>query len=333
MINIINMNIRSILLRYKYKLAGVKSLIQFYIYGHSIKKASGKIIILFHGIDFTNSTRFNSKFISVKKFEKLLLLMKKYFEIVDLKTLCNDSQEINKIQVCLTFDDGFENNYLLARPILEKHKVPATFFISRPQVKGYDILWADLIDLSSRFAPTQMEVCGIYFYKNENIFYDIHGETLKNHCKKNGNPFIEAVYQIFLPFTKIRENADWELYWKLMTEGQLLELAKNPLFAIGSHAIMHSSLQVLSKEEAKEELSISKKVLEAITQQPIEYFAYPDGHASKENIQAARDTGYKYQFLANASDLDQLPDVHNRLGVNPYVSPKALLFQLYNGYN
>jgi peptidoglycan/xylan/chitin deacetylase (PgdA/CDA1 family) len=32
--------------------------------------------------------------------------------------------------VAVTLDDGYENNFTLARPVLEKHKVPATIFLS-----------------------------------------------------------------------------------------------------------------------------------------------------------------------------------------------------------
>ena len=46
----------------------------------------------------------------------------------------------------ITFDDGFENNYSVAKPILEKLSIPATFYVSTNLVDKNLMTWIDQIE-------------------------------------------------------------------------------------------------------------------------------------------------------------------------------------------
>lgn len=92
------------------------------------------IILAYHSIS-------NHKYIysiSPKEFERHLIYLKKKFTLVKLLELENilfgqlskrDSLA-NKNLVAVTFDDGLEDNYTQALPILKKLNVPATIFIA-----------------------------------------------------------------------------------------------------------------------------------------------------------------------------------------------------------
>lgn len=314
----------------KYRSIGLLSWIQYWRHFSDFKNATGKIVILYHGIDNSNQIRLNTKFISARKFEKQIRLIKKHFQIVDLQTLCSEPAG-NKLQVAISFDDGFENNYLVAKPILEKYQVPATFFISRPQVHGYDILWADLVDLATIDSPNKLLIDEKPFYKKGKEFVDVSGQSLKKMCTASGRQFIEKIYQAFLPYSRFRIEPKWNTFWKLMSEDQIKEISMNPLFEVGAHGIMHTSIHLLSLEEAQQELILSKNNLERIIKQPVNWFAYPQGSANDKSIELARTAGYQLQFLADLTNVDMIDKVYNRMGINPYLSASAQLFHFFTG--
>ncbi len=61
---------------------------------------------------------------------------------------------------------------------------------------------------------------------------------------------------------------------------------------IGSHTLTHANLVDLSDEDAREEISASKRAWEAITGQEVRHFCYPYGRYSFAHVQMAREAGY-----------------------------------------
>ncbi len=67
--------------------------------------------------------------ISTNYLEKLIIKIKKNYKFVDLETLLKNYD--SKKNFChLTFDDGYLDNFKYAYPILKKHNVPCTIYIS-----------------------------------------------------------------------------------------------------------------------------------------------------------------------------------------------------------
>ena len=81
-----------------------------------------------------------------------------------------------------------------------------------------------------------------------------------------------------------------------ITSDQLVEMAENPLVTIGSHGRTHRKLCDCSDVEASEEIIMSKQELEAIINEKVRYFAYPNGVHSGREIDLVRTAGYEYAF-------------------------------------
>src|SRR5262245_8379646 len=70
-----------------------------------------------------------------KKFSEHLEHLRKYYRPISLRTMLQmlKKNRLPRHAVVITFDDGYADNYLNARPILEKYDIPATFFV----ISGY----------------------------------------------------------------------------------------------------------------------------------------------------------------------------------------------------
>src|SRR5215470_1339070 len=75
------------------------------------QQARGARIVVYHGLCPSNPTRFNSLFVTTKTFEQHLQFYKKYFHIVSLEDYYAGRFINERFNICLTFDDGFANNY------------------------------------------------------------------------------------------------------------------------------------------------------------------------------------------------------------------------------
>ena len=77
----------------------------------------------------------------------------------------------------------------------------------------------------------------------------------------------------------------------LLDAGQLLELHEAG-FEIGSHALSHRALPSLTKEEAWDEISRSRMLLEILLNAPVQSFAYPYGLADDGIKKMVAEAGY-----------------------------------------
>src|SRR5206468_10434678 len=81
-----------------------------------------------------------------------VVFLKRHFDTVQFQDSPAEAPRMGKSRIALTFDDGYENNALIAAPILRRHGIPATFFVCRRQTqRGKYLLFTYLIELEKHF--------------------------------------------------------------------------------------------------------------------------------------------------------------------------------------
>lgn len=101
------------------------------------------IVLMYHNVNAFASDPWELA-VSAENFEEHLLVLKK-FKVIAPADLVNKlaSRTIDNRSVCLTFDDGYEDNFTHAKPLLEKYSSPAMFFISTHFIDGTEMFWWD----------------------------------------------------------------------------------------------------------------------------------------------------------------------------------------------
>ncbi len=293
---------------------------------------SGKRILILHGIDDTNCTRHNTRFISKKKFESLLVLLKQHCNLISITDYCNDHIESDKLNIAITFDDGYFNNLSHALPLLEKYQVPACIFCTAIHLEQKDILWADLYDLSRDRLPKELIIEGELFRRN--IFGEhIHasGRSLKQYAATSNRDFILQLYQQLKQCSYIKDNEQLSIYWKLLSQSDIKELSQHPLITIGSHSVLHLDYPSMPEKNALQDMEDSKNALEKCIGKNVEFVAFPRGTFNAESVNLAQRIGFRYLFVEYSDNNKSLPGTFNRLGINPYISAKQQYLYIRKG--
>jgi peptidoglycan/xylan/chitin deacetylase (PgdA/CDA1 family) len=279
-------------------------------------------VLMYHGIDLHGKTDFNTRFISAEYFEKQIAYFSKYFNILSLTDVYEKRFSKDKLNIAITFDDGYLNNLKYAIPILEKYQAPATFFITGIRDAGMDILWPDFVDMASIKFKGTVEIEGRVFKKNRKGELASNGQTLKQICKSKPWVYKVKMMNQLQHMNVFKQDSDLIDYWKQLTVEQIKELSNSPIATIGSHGYYHNNLGCVDSKSATNELVDSKSFLEDLIQKPITAIAYPDGSYTEEVKEIAYGQGYteqlavEYLFESDSNDSRIL----DRFGVNPFIS-------------
>ena len=216
---------------------------------------------------------------------------------------------------CITFDDGYRNNYEIALPILAKHGVPATFFIATGALAD-GVMWNDLIVESIRR-------CGDRFDLREFGFADYPIGSPADRTEVTGRALLSMKY------TPVDERADLaRRIYRRYCGGETPSLMMDPAmvrslaergFDIGGHTVHHPILQEIPDDRAFAEIRDGRDWLSSVTGRPITTFAYPNGHPgidfSAKHCAMVREAGFdcavstQWGCASRSSDTMALPRV------------------------
>lgn len=125
---------------------------------HDLFQAEPKArILVYHSISHDPMNPFS---VSPEDFEKQVQFLSQKYNVISLEELVaytrGERDEIAPRSVAITLDDGFEDNYMFAYPILKKYGVPATIFVIVERIKPNDrppgeagyLSWDQIVEMS-----------------------------------------------------------------------------------------------------------------------------------------------------------------------------------------
>jgi len=174
---------------------------------------------------------------------------------------------------CITFDDGYTNNYEIAAPILERAGVPATFFVATRAIED-GVMWNDLI--IDAIAKTGRH-CLL------NVIPD--AETIRTNEIDVYDLVLEVIARMKYQPLELRQQLSVQFYEentgctapRLMMDANMVVKLNSAGFDIGGHTINHPILQELTADDANAEIAGCRDWLVDKTGKRPRSFAYPNG--------------------------------------------------------
>lgn len=277
------------------------------IYNKSISTLSRHfsrgVILLYHRItNLENDPLLLA--VSPERFEEHMEILQQYFNPVPLKDLCKQAERgrVMPRSVAVTFDDGYEDNYLYAKPILEKYAVPATVFVSSGYVGEVKEFWWDEIERllleeqeSAMFLDEKGDSAGVRVRGDGGENTGENRETLPWNILRGKAPTIKHELYLYLCKrfqTMTSEQIEMALgdlrglvgkaalvrkNHRPMTIDQISSLAISGLIDVGAHTRSHVNLAEQTYDAQKNEIAGSKKDLEEWLGREVSSFSYPLG--------------------------------------------------------
>jgi peptidoglycan/xylan/chitin deacetylase (PgdA/CDA1 family) len=171
----------------------------------------------------------------------------------------------------ITFDDGYYNN-LLALPILQRYRVPATFFISSAHVLTGQAFWWDVVYRGRQVTPLSAVAQAAEYALLKQLQHPEIEEYLRTHF---GPDALRPVGDLDRPFTP----------------DELRAFAQAPEVTLGNHTAHHAVLTNYAPAATLAELATCQRHLADLTGEAPQAVAYPNGNLSAEVVTAAKHAG------------------------------------------
>ena len=221
--------------------------------------------------------------LSAVAFEEQMAHLAKHFNCVAFSKLLQYLEEraLPPRTVVITFDDGFLNNYTTAYPILEKYGLPATIFLSAGFIGTDRIIWSErlacivslLRDETFSYRDQVFSIADVA--ERSRLFRVIAGDLKQHHHHIIDDHIEQLMRDADLSLKDVNASTMYHNL-RLMNWAQISELVSGGLIEIGAHTVNHTILSRLSEQEAEDEISRSKDIIEHHVND-VPYFAYPNG--------------------------------------------------------
>jgi len=235
--------------------------------------------------------------VSPGNFRSQMQVLKESYPVLRFE---EDWMGVNTPSVCITFDDGYADNFLEALPVLEELKIPATFFVSAGNINKNEEFWWDELEriiicsrcLPENFTLTDRELGNEWptrtAEEKQTFYREIH------YLMKKGDPSRRTEW--------IKQLQDWagdgpegRSTHRPLTVAELQDLARSPMATIGAHTVTHTPLSSLNTEDQRKEITESKSMLENWLEREITVFSYPFGDRydyTGETVALVREAGF-----------------------------------------
>ncbi len=248
-------------------------------------------VIMYHRVvNDESEAGVHGTYITAKKFDEHMRFLKENgYETITFKELkkLNWRNRFNREKklIMLTFDDGYEDNYKIAFPILKKYDFHCIKLIMLTFDDGYEDNYKIAFPILKKYDFH----CIIYLVSHLNFNrWDV--EVPNNPEKK---------------FT-------------LMTLDMIKEMQEYGI-EFGGHTMTHPKLAHIPLEEARKEILTSKATLEEKLGEKLTSFAYPYGDLNEDVKNIVKESGYDFAVATDSGDISFAEDLFQirRIGIFP----------------
>jgi peptidoglycan/xylan/chitin deacetylase (PgdA/CDA1 family) len=251
-------------------------------------------IIMYHGIIRSPLVVSDWCFIDEDIFKMQIGYLKRHFEIISLSEAVERLRNggIKRPTAVITFDDGYQNNFDVAFPILCKEKIPATIFLTTGLIDTNDTVWYCRFNhvLSQTHRPF-IEWNGFRFDLSTLDLKAKASVAIQDNLKEL--PPLQLMAAMRDIILKLDADPDCSIEidspYRMLNKNAIVEMAASGLVEFGAHTHHHTILSQLSDGERYNEIRQSINAVNKLTGAPCRYFAYPNGRMEDYNMETIED--------------------------------------------
>jgi peptidoglycan/xylan/chitin deacetylase (PgdA/CDA1 family) len=270
------------------------------------------VIVMYHGV--SRGTHHPPLWTQLpqSQFRRQLLFLKAHYNFLSLPDfidILRFKKDFPPRSALLTFDDGLQNNYTVAYPVLKELQIPAAIFLTINFIDTSKMFWFDELFLILRealqrgselphFPGSPQPSNGIEQLPS---IYSYIVQEMKHLSSADRNAWLDQLRAL----SDVNLSDHMEDFG-MLTWDQVFEMRASGLVDFGVHTASHAILSHLAISEWEKEMLQPRLQLSAKLQEEIVSFCYPNGRPgldfSSQHQDFLKEHGYVCAF-STQSDL------------------------------
>ncbi|HET7871809.1 MAG TPA: polysaccharide deacetylase family protein, partial [Terriglobales bacterium] len=196
-------------------------------------------------------------------FEAQIRFLRRAYRVVSLDQMCRelDAGGAPGQAVAITFDDGYRDLYSIAYPILRRHNIPATIYLTAGAIESGEISWYDRVFVAAMLSRSEtLEIDGHpprkFLLSSHQSRLNAATEIVGIFRKYPNQQRVEAC--IALEKAAGLSATAAELKNRMLTWEQAREMHQS-VISFGAHTMSHPVVSQLAASERPMEIGDSKR--------------------------------------------------------------------------
>jgi peptidoglycan/xylan/chitin deacetylase (PgdA/CDA1 family) len=236
--------------------------------------------------------------VGVDLFESQMALLRTRFDVVSASELCAAKTQgrLRRNMITVTVDDGYEDFYHYALPILCRYQIPATLYATTGFIDRRLWLWPDFLRYAIENTTKNAIECDLggapqVIDLSDPAAREQAWSTLADHALTLESSASDRFVRMIVDELKTAVPNTPTQAFGALTWNQLRDIASAGI-EIGGHSCTHPAMTMCSTAQIEHEAAGSKQELENQLQRPVTSFAYPFGICNETVRQFVRKAGY-----------------------------------------
>lgn len=296
------------------------------------------LVLMYHDLrdddDFANWLR-----VRVSDFDAQLAALGRIGRFIGPDDMSDpDGLDPRRLNILITFDDGYVNNHRLALPVLAKHRAPALVFVSTRHMLEQRPFWPDVIIAAvqaGRLETLDLRAFGLGepgFRPQDDAGRWSDIQRLLVAVKALGNADHPTVAAL-LDHLRRRHGGLLDEHlprFRPLNTDEVREMAAGDSCRFGAHGHDHDILTYLDDENLDYNLREPRRILEEAAGRPVVDLAYPNGDFDERVSAGAAAAGYARAYTTRPGLVRRgtPPLTLPRLGVGAYEPLSVVRYQI-----
>jgi len=302
------------------------------------------VILMYHRVltpnEMHRSGSHPAMIVESQTFADQMAVIKQRFKVLSLEEFTARLEQkipFEDSSCLITFDDGWRDNFTNALPILRRYELPAVVFLPVNFIGEKRLFWQESLvhllvlamDATRREPVRKARLCQVLDPVGLGHVLDILDADPRSHViegiSRNRAGWTSSVIDSTLSQLRQElgvENGDIQGTDSFLSWEQVAEMTRQSVI-FGGHGAEHQLLSEMPVDAAREDIKISKEVIDLRCKAEVPTFSYPRGFRTPQVVELVKAAGFRLAFIANGGRVSSVDDPFTLRRINIYQDATA----------